>query len=46
MKVFLKKRKKKQQRGWEQYKNLPEDEKQKLVEYKKRYYKMTKNALL
>ena len=27
-------------------KNLPEDEKQKLIEYRKKYYKMRKNALL
>ena len=35
IKVFLKKKKKKQQCGVERYKNLPEDEKQKLVEYRK-----------
>ena len=29
---------KKKQYGHEQYKNLPEDEKQKLVEYKKKCY--------
>ena len=27
-------------------KNLPEDEKQKLAEYRKKYYKMGKDALL
>ena len=32
--------------GHERYKNLPEDEKQKLFEYRKQYYKMRKNALL
>ena len=26
-------------------KNLPEDEKQKLVQYRKKYYKMRKNKL-
>ena len=31
----MKKKKKKQQYGCERYKNLPEDEKQKLVEYRK-----------
>ena len=36
---------KKQQHGHEQYKNLPEDRKQKFVEYRK-IYKMRKNALL
>ena len=47
MKVFLKKKKKKkQQYGHEQYKNLPEDDKQRLVEYRKNYYKMRKNTLL
>ena len=40
------KKKKKQQYGREQYKNLPEDEKQKLVEYRKKCYRMRKNALL
>ena len=46
IKVFLKKKIKKQQNGCEQYKNLPENKKQKLVEYRKKYYKMRKNALL
>ena len=47
IKVFLKKIKgKKQQYGSECYKNLPEDEKQKLAEYRKKYYKMRKNVLL
>ena len=40
------KEKKKQQYGREQYKILPEDEKQKLDEYRKKYYKLRKNALL
>ena len=31
---------KKRQYGHERYKNLPQDEKQKLVEYRKKYYKM------
>ena len=43
IKVFLKKKKKKkQQYGREQYKNLLKDEKQKLVEYRKKYHKMRK----
>ena len=42
----MQKKKKKRQYGHERYKNLPEDEKQKLVEYSKKYYKMRKNALL
>ena len=37
---------KKQQNGCESYKNLSEVEKQKLVEYRKKYYRMRKNALL
>ena len=32
--------------GHELYKNLSEDKKQKLVEYRKKYYKMGKNTLL
>ena len=45
--VFLrKKKKKKEQYGSERYKTLPEGEKQKLVEYRKKYYKMRKNDLL
>ena len=39
------KRKKTRQYGCEQYKNLPEDEKQELVQNRKKY-KMRKNALL
>ena len=47
IKVFLKKKKKKKrQYGRERYKNLQEDEKQKLVEYRKSYCKIRKNALL
>ena len=43
IKVFLKnKTKKKWQYGLQQYKNLPEDEKQKLVEYIKNYHKRRK----
>ena len=40
--AFLKKKmqQKKQQYGRERYKNLPKDEKQKLVRYRKKYYKM------
>ena len=45
--IFLKKKeKKKQQYGRERYKTLSEDEKNKLVEYRKKYYKMRRNALL
>ena len=45
-KFFLKKKKKKkQQDGRECYKNPSEDEKQKLVEYRKKYYKMRKKVL-
>ena len=40
IKIFLKKKKKKkQQYGSERYKNLSEDEKNKLVEYKKNIIK-------
>ena len=42
----LSKEKKKRQYGCERYKNLSEDENQKLVEYRKKYYRMRKNALL
>ena len=42
-----KKKKKKTATVWcEQYKNLPEDEKQMLVEYRKSYYIMRKIAFL
>ena len=47
IKVFLKKKKKKEwQNGLEQYKRLQEDEKQKLAEYRKKYYKMRKKSLI
>ena len=43
IKVFLKKKKKKvQQYGHERYKNLPEYEKQKLFDYRKKNYKKEK----
>ena len=46
IKILLKKKnKKKQQYGCESYKNLLEDDKQKLVEYRKKYYKMRKKKL-
>ena len=46
IKIFLKKKKKKKrQYGLECYKNLSDDEKQKLIEYRKKYYRMRKNAL-
>ena len=35
-----------QQYGRKRYKNLQEDEKDKLIEYRKKYYKMRKNFLL
>ena len=44
--LFKKEKGKKRQYGPKQCKNLPEDEKQQLVEYRKKYYKMRKNALL
>ena len=34
------------QNGRERYKTLPEDEQQKLVEYRKKYYKMRTITLL
>ena len=48
MKVVLKKKnfKKNQQYSCERYKNLLEDEKQKLDEHRKKYYRMRKNTLL
>ena len=48
IKVFLKKKKKKkkQQYGGERYKNLSKDRKQKVTEYRKKYYKVRKNALM
>ena len=43
MKIYLKKKKKKKwQYDCERYKNLSEDEKQTLVEYRKKYYRMRK----
>ena len=41
-----KEEKKPRQYDHEPSKNLPEDKKQKLVEYRKKYYKMRKKALL
>ena len=47
IKIFLiKEKEKKRQYGCEHYKNLSEDEKNKLTEYRKKYYKMRKNILL
>ena len=46
IKNFLKKKKKKQQYGCERYKNLSKDVKQKLVDYRKKHYRMRKNVLL
>ena len=45
IKIFLQKKKKKQQYGHERYKNLSEDKKQKIDEYRKKCYRMIKNAL-
>ena len=45
IKIFRKKKKeKKQQYGRKRYKNLLEDEQQKLVEYRKIYLKMKKGS--
>ena len=44
--LFKEEKEKKQQYGSERYKNLPEDEKQRLVGYRKKYYKMRKNTPL
>ena len=44
--IFLRKKKKKQQYGLERYKNLSDEAKQKVVEYRKQYYRMRKYALL
>ena len=47
IKIFLRKKKKKtQQYSHKRYKHIPEDEKQKLVQYRKKYYKKRKNTLL
>ena len=47
IKIFpKKKKKKKQQYSRELFKDLSENEKQKLAEYRKKYYRMRKNALL
>ena len=43
IKVFWQRIEKKQLYGQEQYKNESEDEKQKLVEYRKKYYAIVKN---
>ena len=46
IKIFLWKKKKKMQKCvCEHYKNLAEDVKQKLVQYRKKYYRMRKNAI-
>ena len=41
--LFGERKKKKQQYGCELYENLPEDEKQRKVEYRKKYYKTWRN---
>ena len=47
IKIFLKKKRKKWQYGCKRYKNLSKYEKQKPVEYRKKYYRMRKyNVLL
>ena len=47
IKIFLiKEKEKKRQYGCEHYKNLSEDEKNKLIEYRKKYHKLRKNILL
>ena len=47
IKIFLKKKKKKKlQYGRELYKNLSEHEKQNLIEFRRKYYRMRKNSLL
>ena len=47
IKIFLNKKKKtKRKYCHERYKNLLKDEKQKLVEYRKKYYRMRQNASL
>ena len=47
IKIFLKKKtEKKWQCGRKRYKNLSEDEKQKLLEYRKKCYRTRKSALL
>ena len=45
--IFLKKKnKKKRQYGRKRYKNLSENDKAKLVEFRKKYYRMRKNFLI
>ena len=47
IKIFLRKKKKKNpEYSRERYKNLSEDEEQKLVEYREKCYSMRKNTLL
>ena len=47
IKIFLKKKKnRKRQYCCERYKNISEDKKQKLIEYRKKHYRMKKNTLL
>ena len=47
IKIFLKKKeKKKRQYGQERYKILSEVKNQKLAEYRKKYYRIRKTALL
>ena len=42
IKIFLRKKSKKRQYGRERYKDLSENEKQKLVEYRRKYYRIRK----
>ena len=45
IKILLKnKKEKKQQYGCENYKNFSKDEKQKFIQYRKKYYIMRKNV--
>ena len=47
IKIFVKRKKKNQrQYGCERYKNLLEEEKQKRVSNRKKYYRMRKNVIL
>ena len=46
VKIFLKKKNEKGEYGLTWYEKLSEDEKERLVEYRKRYYKMQKKINL
>ena len=45
-KISNEEKEKKRQYGCERYKNLPENKKEKFVEYREQYHRVRKNAIL